>query len=98
MSATIDPSEADRSLLGALSLSRGTVDKAAHYRQDESWLHQKWADERTRVLAVNTSRAPARFVDGVPQLYLVAPIEVSSEASRVFLCHEDGVAYFAVLT
>jgi NAD+ diphosphatase len=98
VSATTDPSEADRALLGALSLSRGTVDKAAHYRQDESWLRQRWADERTRVLAVNNSRAPARFVDGVPRLYLVAPTDISSEASRVFLGIEDGVAFFAVLT
>ena len=98
MSANTEPSGADRALLGALALSRGTVDKAAHRRQDDSWLQQKWADERTRVLAVNNSRAPARFVDGVPHLYLVSPMDVSSEVSRVFLGLEDGVAYFAVLT
>jgi hypothetical protein len=43
--------------LESLALSRGTVDRVTHRRNDKQWLDAAWADPRTRVLVVWDGRA-----------------------------------------
>ncbi len=83
--------------LESLALSRGTVDRVTHRRNDKQWLDAAWADPRTRVLVVSDGRALVRFSDDEH----VEPVFVSpagAPAGIRFLLGQDadGVVYFGV--
>lgn len=80
---------------GVPALSRPSVDRAAHYRADASWLAE--ARRRGRVLSLDEQGLT--LVEGdehAPRLVLAAP-EGSDEGEAFFLGEQDGVPYFAVL-
>lgn len=78
-----------------LALARGTLDRAALKRRDEAWLEAAWADERTRVLVVESGQALVQFAPG-PKLFLMSPREAPA-GDRYFLGIDDKeIAYFAV--
>jgi NAD+ diphosphatase len=91
------PRTGPRRPLGPLALARGTLDRAAHHRDDAGWLARAWADPRTRVLVVHEGQALVRFTDSGASLVLLAPDE-APDGLRVLLGvdGEDRV-YFAVL-
>ncbi len=91
------------------SLSRFSVDPAAHLRKDEEWLEKAWADPSTRVLTLEGGDVGAHDWKGVmfkqsralvhdgalPELVLTGPGE-APQGERYLLGVEDGRAYFAV--
>jgi NAD+ diphosphatase len=82
--------------LHRLALSRATLDRAAHLRDQPDLLDRLWQDTRTRVVRVGHGRAPVQEVAGRVVLQLAGPQEVPGEALRVFLgTNRDGVGYVA---
>jgi len=91
--------EAERSEatpLGRLALSRSTVDRATHRRNDAAWVAAAWADPRTRVLVVRDSSALVRDDGNQPELVFVSPGE-APDGTRFLLGVDEGdVVYFGV--
>ena len=54
----------DAELLGALTLARGDVDRAADRRSDTDWFDAQWGDMATRVVVLHRGRT--LVVDGPP--------------------------------
>ena len=84
-------------ILGRLTLSRGTVDRAAHRRTDTGWLDAAWADPRTRVLVIDDGRALVRFRGAEAGLVLVPPGQAPDGLRFLLGVDDDGVVYFGVL-
>ncbi len=83
--------------LESLALSRGTVDRVTHRRNDKQWLDAAWADPRTRVLVVTGGRALVRFDDDEHvELVFVAPAQASAGTRFLLGQDADGVVYFGV--
>src|SRR5262249_2424081 len=83
-------------VLGKLSLSRGSVDRASHRRADTEWIAAAWADEASRVLVLDHGQALVNFTGGAAALELVPPGQ-APEGVRFLLGVDDaGVAYFGV--
>ena len=83
--------------LESLALSRGTVDRVTHRRNDKQWLDAAWADPRTRVLVVSDGRALVRFDhDEHVELAFVAPAGVPQGVRFLLGQDADGVVYFGV--
>ena len=83
--------------LESLALSRGTVDRVTHRRNDKQWLDAAWADHRTRVLVVTGGRALVRFDDDEHvELVFVAPAQASAGTRFLLGQDADGVVYFGV--
>lgn len=78
-------------LTGPLALSRSTVDRAAHLRDDAAWQAKAWADPATCVLVVSDGRVAADS-DG---LSFVSPAAAPA-GERFLLGVDDGVAFVAV--
>ncbi|MFD6095974.1 NAD(+) diphosphatase [Nocardiopsis flavescens] len=91
------------------SLSRASVDAAAHRRTDTAWLEKAWGDPGTRVLALEggdptsygwkalmakQSRALVT-TEGEPALVFTAPAQAPG-GERYLLGVDGGRAYFAV--
>lgn len=87
----------DSSLLPALALSRGTIDRAGHHRPDAEWLNARWKDDSSRAFLVSDGRVA---VEGdPPRLALIAPSELGAvdPQQRWFLgLDADDTAVFAV--
>jgi NAD+ diphosphatase len=79
--------------LDKLALSRGTVDRATHRRDDEQWLDAAWADPRTRVLVVSRGRALVRQDD---TLIFVSPAQAPPGTRFLLGQDADGTVYFGV--
>jgi NAD+ diphosphatase len=78
-----------------LPLSGWELDRAAHHREDETWLADAWT--RGRVLPVTTgSRVAVVTVDGRPAVGYRNPDDVPDDAPRRFLGLVGGVPFFAV--
>lgn len=78
-------------------LSRGTVDRAAHRRTDQSWLDAAWDDPRSRVLAVRDGRFPVYDEAAGPRLAVTAPADAPATGERFFLGEDaDGAVHLAV--
>jgi NAD+ diphosphatase len=78
-------------IAGPLSLSRSTVDRAAHVREDEDWMNKAWADPATRVLLVGGGKVSTQE----RALRFRTPQE-APDGERYVLGVQDGVAYAAV--
>lgn len=86
---------ADRSLLADLSLARSTLDRVAERRADTDWLAARWADPRSRVIAVHEGLAPVDIDDaGLPTLRWVSPLDVGASEAALLGLDDDGTAYF----
>jgi NAD+ diphosphatase len=82
--------------LGGLALSRGTVDRVTHRRNDSGWLDAAWRDPRTRVLVVSAGRALVRMDDSRAELVFLSAPE-AQKGTRFLLGQDaDGVVYFGV--
>jgi NAD+ diphosphatase len=84
-------------ILSRLTLSRGTVDRAAHRRTDTGWLDAAWADPRTRVLVIDDGRALVRFRGAEAGLVLVPPGQAPDGLRFLLGVDADDVVYFGVL-
>ncbi len=83
--------------LESLALSRGTVDRVTHRRNDKQWLDAAWADPRPRVLVVSDGRALVRFDnDEHVELVFVSPAEAPAGVRFLLGQDADGVVYFGV--
>jgi NAD+ diphosphatase len=83
-------------VLGKLSLSRSSVDRASHRRGDTEWIAAAWADEASRVLVLDHGQALVNFIDSAAALELVPPSQ-APEGVRFLLGVDDaGVTYFGV--
>ena len=83
--------------LESLALSRGTVDRVTHRRNDKEWLDAAWADPRSRVLVVSAGRALVRFGDDEHvELVFSAPAEAPAGTRFLLGQDADGVVYFGV--
>ena len=82
--------------LESLALSRGTVDRVTHRRNDKQWLDAAWADSRTRVLVVSDGRALVRFDDEHVELIFVSPAEAPAGIRFLLGQDADGVVYFGI--
>ena len=84
--------------LESLALSRGTVDRVTHRRNDKQWLDAAWADPRTRVLVVSDGRALVRFSadEEHVELVFVSPAEAPPGVRFLLGQDADGVVYFGV--
>ena len=71
-----------------LSLSRSSVDRAAHVRNDEAALNAIW--ENARVIHFNG----AGFLTNEKSLRFLGASEIEGEGARVFLGQEEGITYF----
>lgn len=82
------------SSLPSLALSRSSVDRLAHRRDDVPWLAAAWSDPRTRVLVVTGGRVP---VDGEPP-HLVGVASGSAPDGERYLLgvDPDDQVWFAV--
>lgn len=98
MSSPDHLSPADRALLGALSLARGTIDKCSDKRENPAWVKRAWTDPRTQVLLVFGGQSPVFMSDAGPHLALIDSAGAPHDAERTLLGVEDGVAYFAVMS
>jgi NAD+ diphosphatase len=82
--------------LGDLALSRGTVDRVTHRRNDSQWLDAAWADPRTRVLVVSGGKTLVREHDEQVELVFVPPGQ-APRGTRFLLGQDaDGIVYFGV--
>jgi NAD+ diphosphatase len=82
--------------LTGLALARGEVDRSAHLRADAGWLEAAWADQGSRVLAVQRGQALCRVDEASAELVFSSP-GVAPEGVRFLLgTDSDGVAYFGV--
>jgi len=84
----------DRDLLNTLVLARGTLDRAAHFRADESWQQACRADPASRVMWVCEGGSPMLVTDTRAELILTPAEEVDAELTFLGL-DADDVAYFA---
>ena len=87
----------ERSGPAELALSRGTVDRVTHRRNDADWLDRAWKDPGTRVLVVleGAGPGPRRRRSG-PELIFLQP-EQAPPGTRFLLGQDsDGVVYFGV--
>lgn len=85
----------DLSLLAGLSLSRGTIDRAAQWREDADWLAARWSSESTRVLPLRGGLAPVIHSEGRPRLAFVSPSDIPAGTETILLgVADDGMAYF----
>jgi NAD+ diphosphatase len=82
--------------LGTLALSRGTVDRLTHKRNDKQWLDAAWAGPRTRVLVVSDGRTLVREHDGQVTLVFVPPSQAPPGTRFLLGQDADGVVYFGV--
>ncbi len=82
--------------LESLALSRGTVDRVTHRRNDKPWLDAAWAGPRTRVLVVSDGQALVRSDDEHVELVLVSPAEAPPGVRFLLGQDADGVVYFGV--
>lgn len=84
----------DSALLADLALARGGIDRHAELRSDDTWLARSWADERTRVLAVQDGVFP---VDpDTARLRAMRPAEVPEDAERLLIGTDAaGVTWWA---
>lgn len=82
------------SVLEWLALARGTLDRVAERRRDETWIDERWADPRTRVLVVGDGGRA--LVDPEHALVLLPPDEAPDGERYLLGLDEEGVAYFAV--
>lgn len=98
MSSPEHLSPADRALLGALSLARGTIDKCSEKREDSAWIKRIWTDPRTQVLLVADGHSPVFMSAEGPRLALIDAAGAPQDAERIFLGVEYGIAYFAVMS
>ncbi len=88
--------DADRALLTDLTLARGTVDRAAERRTDDSWLTASWADPATRVLLADGGRAPVVTDSGRVALALVPTRGIPASYERHLLgVDAAGTAYWS---
>ncbi|CAM3884625.1 NAD(+) diphosphatase [Nocardiopsis rhodophaea] len=93
------------------ALSRGTVDMAAHRRNDAAWLDKAWADPATRVLVLEagepgsygwralSGRQSGLLVETVgdrPRLFFVSPDDAPDGDHYLLGVDGDGHAYFAL--
>ena len=84
----------DSALLSDLALARGGIDRRAEFRTDAQWLERAWADERTRVLAVQDGDIPLQA--DATRVRPMLPVEVPDEAERLLLGTDThGVTWFA---
>lgn len=85
----------DRALLSALTLARGTYDRAASRRTDDAFLADAWAGRiPARLLLLTAGSAPVTEQG----LVLVAPERYAGLAGvRTLLGVEDGVGYLGLL-
>ena len=84
----------DSALLSDLALARGGIDRRAEFRTDAQWLERAWADERTRVLAVQDGDIPLQA--DAARVRPMLPAEVPDEAERLLLGTDThGVTWFA---
>ena len=84
----------DRDLLNTLVLARGTLDRAAHFRADESWQLARRANPASRVMWVCEGGSPMLVTDTSAELILTPAHEVDAELTFLGL-DADDVAYFA---
>jgi len=82
--------------LGQLALSRGTVDRVTHRRNDREWIDAAWKDPRTRVLVVWHGQALVRLDDEQAELRFVAPEEAPDGVRLLLGQDHDGTVYFGV--
>ena len=86
----------ERSGPAELALSRGTVDRVTHRRNDSDWLDRAWKDPGTRVLVVLDGQAMVRDTADGPELILLQP-EQAPPGTRFLLGQDSaGVVYFGV--
>ncbi|NED97197.1 NAD(+) diphosphatase [Phytoactinopolyspora alkaliphila] len=78
-------------IAGPLALSRSTVDRAAHLRDNEEWMATAWADPATKVLLVGNGRVSTRG----DILRFVSPGE-APDGEAYLLGVENGEAFAAV--
>ena len=82
------------SKLRSLSLSRSSVDRLAHRRDDAAWLPAAWSDPRTRVLVVTGGRVP---VHHDPPRLVGVPTGSAPDGERYLLgADADDRVWFAV--
>ena len=74
------------------TLARGTVDRAAHRRQDDDWLAAAWTDANSRVFVVDDGRS---LVRDESEIVFFSPNEAPA-GERFFLGVDADVAYWAV--
>jgi NAD+ diphosphatase len=84
----------DRDLLSTLVLARGTLDRAAQYRSDETWQGERLCDPASRVMWVCEGGSPMIVTDTSAELILTPASEVDAELTFLGL-DADDVAYFA---
>jgi NAD+ diphosphatase len=82
--------------LGQLALSRGTVDRVTHRRNDREWIDAAWKDPRSRVLVVWHGQALVRLDDEQAELRFVAPEEAPDGVRLLLGQDHDGTVYFGV--
>ncbi len=79
--------------LDNLSLSRSTLDRAAHRRGEPGLLETLLDRPGTRVLELRGDRAPVADADRAPRLVLSGPRPARADELGVFLGEQDGVPY-----
>lgn len=83
----------DRLLIADLTLARASVDRAAQYRKDESWLRERRLDPNS--LVVHVAQGAALLNDD-DQLHFSPAPSIPTDESLTFLGVEHDIAYFAV--
>lgn len=84
----------DRDLLNTLVLARGTLDRAAQFRADESWQGIRRADPASQVMWVCEGASPMVVTDSNAEVILTPAPEVDAELTFLGI-DADDVAYFA---
>ncbi|RKS71802.1 NAD+ diphosphatase [Actinomadura pelletieri DSM 43383] len=79
--------------LGWLALARGTLDRVALNRRDDTWLDDAWTASGTRVVVVDDGRA--LVTDGPEPALVLVPPDQAPDGDRWLLGEdEDGTVYF----
>jgi NAD+ diphosphatase len=74
------------------------LDRVAHRRRDDAWLHQRRDDPATRVVFLSALRIPILGASDAPRLYApnLAELDVPLPEDSIFLGEFQGAAWFAV--